>query len=32
MIAVDSGLQVGERVVTSGTNMIKTGDQVRIIP
>jgi RND family efflux transporter MFP subunit len=32
MIAVESGLQIGERVVTSGTNMIKNGDQVRIIP
>ncbi len=32
MIAVESGLQLGERVVTSGTNMIKNGDQVRIIP
>ena len=32
MIAVRSGLQVGDQVVTSGTNMIKAGDQVRIIP
>jgi RND family efflux transporter MFP subunit len=32
MIAVESGLQTGQRVVTSGTNMIKSGDQVRIIP
>jgi RND family efflux transporter MFP subunit len=32
MIAVESGLQLGERVITSGTNMIKNGDQVRIIP
>ena len=31
MITV-SGLQMGQRVVTSGTNMIKSGDQVRIIP
>jgi multidrug efflux system membrane fusion protein len=31
-IAVESGLQLGQRVVTSGTNMIKSGDQVRIIP
>ena len=30
MIAVESGLQLGERVVTSGTNMIKSGDQVRL--
>lgn len=32
MIAVESGLQLGERVITSGTNMIKNGDQVRVIP
>jgi multidrug efflux pump subunit AcrA (membrane-fusion protein) len=32
MIAVESGLNLGDRVVTSGTNMIKAGDQVRIIP
>ena len=32
MIAVRSGLGVGTRVVTSGTNMIKSGDEVRIIP
>ena len=32
MIAVYSGVNVGDRVVTSGTNMIKNGDQVRIIP
>jgi multidrug efflux system membrane fusion protein len=32
MIAVESGLQVGQRVVTSGTNMIKSGDRVKIIP
>ena len=32
MIAVESGLQMGQRVVTSGTNMIKSGDQIRIIP
>ncbi len=32
MIAVQSGVNVGDRVVTSGTNMIKNGDQVRIIP
>jgi len=31
-IAVLSGLNPGERVVTSGTNMIKNGQQVRIIP
>lgn len=32
MIAVESGLKLGDRVVTSGTNMIKDGDQVRVIP
>ncbi len=32
MIAVESGLQLGQRVVTSGTNMIKSGDQVKVIP
>lgn len=32
MIAVESGLQLNERVVTSGTNMIKNGDQVRMMP
>jgi multidrug efflux system membrane fusion protein len=32
MIAVESGLQLRERVVTSGTNMIKNGDQVRVMP
>lgn len=31
-IAVTSGLNLHDRVVTSGTNMIKEGDQVRIIP
>ena len=31
-IAVLSGLSLKERVVTSGANMIKNGDQVRIIP
>jgi multidrug efflux system membrane fusion protein len=31
-IAVLTGLNPGERVVTSGTNMIKQGDQVRVIP
>ena len=31
-IAVRSGVRVGDRVVTSGTNMIKNGDMVRIIP
>lgn len=32
MIAVESGLNLTDRVVSSGTNMIKNGDQVRIIP
>jgi multidrug efflux system membrane fusion protein len=32
MIAVNSGVQLNDRIVTSGTNMIKNGDQVRIIP
>jgi multidrug efflux system membrane fusion protein len=31
-IAVLTGLNAGDRVVTSGTNMIKQGDQVRVIP
>ena len=31
-IAVRSGVNVGDRVVTSGTNIIKNGDEVRIIP
>jgi RND family efflux transporter MFP subunit len=31
-IAVLSGLNPGQRVITSGTNMIKNGQQVRIIP
>ena len=31
-IAVLTGLTPGERVVTSGTNMIKNGQQVRVIP
>jgi RND family efflux transporter MFP subunit len=32
MIAVLSGLNLKDRVVTSGANMIKNGDQVRVIP
>ena len=32
MIAVLNGLGLKDRVVTSGTNMIKNGDQVRVIP
>jgi RND family efflux transporter MFP subunit len=31
-IAVLSGVNVNDRIVTSGTNMIKAGDQVKIIP
>jgi RND family efflux transporter MFP subunit len=31
-IAVHSGVGPNDRVVTSGTNMIKSGDEVRIIP
>lgn len=32
MIAVLSGIDAGQRVVTSGATMIKSGDQVRVIP
>ena len=32
MIAVLSGVNLKDRVVTSGANMIKNGDQVRVIP
>ncbi len=32
MIAVRSGVNINDRVVTSGINMIKNGDEVRIIP
>jgi hypothetical protein len=32
MIAALSGVGLKDRVVTSGTNMIKNGDQVRVIP
>ena len=32
MIAVLHGVGLNDRVVTSGTNMIKNGDQVRVIP
>jgi multidrug efflux pump subunit AcrA (membrane-fusion protein) len=31
-ISVLSGLNAGDRVVTSGTNVIKPGQQVRVIP
>jgi RND family efflux transporter MFP subunit len=32
MIAVLRGVNVKDRVVTTGTNMIKNGEQVRVIP
>ncbi len=32
MIAVSQGVDLKDRVVTSGTNMIKNGDQVQVIP
>lgn len=32
MIAVVSGLTAGENVVTSGSTMIKNGEQVRVVP
>ena len=32
MIAVLHGVNPKDRVVTSGTNMIKNGQQVRVIP
>jgi RND family efflux transporter MFP subunit len=32
IIGVNGGLQVGQRVVTSGANLLHNGDQVRIIP
>jgi multidrug efflux system membrane fusion protein len=32
MIGVNGGLQSGERVITTGVTLIKTGDQVRVIP
>ncbi len=32
VIAVNSGLNLKERVVTSGASMIKNGDEVRVIP
>jgi len=32
MMEVRSGISLGARVVTSGTNMIKNGDEVRVIP
>jgi RND family efflux transporter MFP subunit len=32
MIAVTGGLKTGERVVTTGATLIKSGDKVRVIP
>jgi RND family efflux transporter MFP subunit len=32
MIAVKSGLNPGERVITTGATLVKTGDKVRIVP
>src|SRR5215469_7219145 len=32
LIAVNSGLQFGERVVTIGATLVKSGDQVRVMP
>ena len=32
MIAVKSGLSLDQRVVTEGTNMIRNGEEIRIIP
>jgi RND family efflux transporter MFP subunit len=32
MIAVNGGLNQGERVITTGASMVKSGDQVQIIP
>jgi multidrug efflux system membrane fusion protein len=32
MIAVKSGLTAGERVITTGATLVKTGDKVRIVP
>ena len=32
MIGVNGGLKTGERVVTTGATLVKSGDQVRVIP
>lgn len=32
MIGVNGGLKFGERVVTTGATLVKSGDQVRVIP
>jgi RND family efflux transporter MFP subunit len=32
MIGVKSGLQFGERIITSGATMVRDGEQVRVIP
>jgi len=31
-VAIDSGLQVGDRVVVSGASLLTDGDPVRVIP
>ena len=32
MIAAQGGVAAGERVITTGVNLIKTGDRIRVIP
>jgi multidrug efflux system membrane fusion protein len=32
MVAMNKGLQSGERVITTGVSLIRDGDQVRVIP
>ena len=32
MIGVNGGLKFGERVVTTGATLVKSGAQVRVIP
>jgi multidrug efflux pump subunit AcrA (membrane-fusion protein) len=32
MVAMNKGLQSGERVITTGVNLIRDGDPVRVIP
>lgn len=32
LVAVTSGVKPGDRVVTSGSSLVKSGDQVRVIP
>jgi multidrug efflux pump subunit AcrA (membrane-fusion protein) len=31
-IAVKGGVQAGEKVITSGASLVKSGDNIRIIP